>query len=127
MTEPLTTEPGTLTWVAVGHSALFPDGCGTAVLVEDQQIAVFHTGRHWYAVQNECPHQRQMVLSRGLVGDAGREPKVSCPLHKNAFSLVDGRHLGGNEAWCLRTYPVRVVGGVVEVAMEGGAPPSLRP
>lgn len=107
----------TLTWTAVGPAVIFPEDCGTAVLVAGQQIAVFHSNRRWYAVQNECPHNRQMVLSRGLMGDSGREPKVTCPLHKNSFSLEDGHHLGGNEAWCLKTYPVKVEGGVVHVGM----------
>ena len=104
-------------WRAVGAAVLFPDGCGTAVLVDGQQIAVFHAGRNWYAVQNQCPHNQQMVLSRGLLGDTDREPKVTCPLHKNSFRLTDGAHLGGNEAWCLTTYPVRVEAGVVQVGL----------
>lgn len=107
----------TLTWTAVGRTALFPEDCGTAVLVDGQQIAVFHSDRRWYAVQNECPHNRQMVISRGLMGDTAREPKVTCPLHKNSFSLEDGHHLGGNEAWCLKTYPVKVEAGVVYVGV----------
>jgi nitrite reductase (NADH) small subunit len=103
------------TWTAVGSTVLFPADCGTAVLVGGTQIAVFHVGRQWYAVQNLCPHNGQNVLSRGLIGDHDREPKVSCPLHKNSFCLTDGRHLGGNEAWCLKTYPVKVEAGVVYV------------
>ena len=107
---------------AVGPAVNFPDGCGTAVLVEGLQIAVFHAGRQWFAVQNQCPHNRQMVLSRGLLGDSGREPKVTCPLHKNSFSLSDGRHLGGNEQWCLKVYAVKVEAGVVYVGeAEGGS------
>lgn len=106
-----------VTWTAVGPAAIFPEDCGTAVLVEGTQIAVFHSDRKWFGVQNQCPHNQQMVLSRGLMGDAGREPKVTCPLHKNSFSLVDGHHLGGNEAWCLKTYPVKVEAGVVYVGV----------
>ena len=109
--------PGSLVWTAVGPAVNFPEGCGTAILVEDQQIAVFHAGRQWFAVQNQCPHNWQMVLSRGLLGDSGREPKVTCPLHKNSFSLTDGHHLGGNEEWCLKTYAVKVEAGVVHVGV----------
>jgi nitrite reductase (NADH) small subunit len=108
----------TLSWTAVGPTVLFPPDCGTAVLVDGRQIAVFHIGRQWYAVQNQCPHNLQMVLSRGLVGDSDRIPKVTCPLHKNSFQLTDGKHLGGNAAWCLATYPVKVEAGVVWVGVE---------
>jgi nitrite reductase (NADH) small subunit len=106
-----------LVWVAVGPEIRFPADRGAAVLVDGTQIAVFHVGRRWFAVQNQCPHNLQMVLSRGLLGDAEREPKVTCPLHKNSFSLTDGHHLGGNSAWCLKTYPVKVVAGVVYVGL----------
>lgn len=105
-------------WTAVGPAVNFPEGTGTAVLVGEEQIAVFHAGRQWFAVQNQCPHNLQMVLSRGLLGDSGREPKVTCPLHKNSFSLADGRHLGGIEAWCLKTYAVKVEAGVVMIGVS---------
>lgn len=104
-------------WVAVGPAVRFPLECGTAVLVDGVQIAVFHSGRRWFAVQNQCPHNLQMVLSRGILGDVDREPKITCPLHKNSFRLTDGEHLGGNPAWCLKTFPVRVDGGVVYVGL----------
>ena len=120
--EQVETPQAELTWAAVGNAAVFPEGCGTAVLVGARQIAVFHVGPRWYAVQNLCPHNRQMVLARGLVGDAGREPKVTCPLHKNSFSLADGRHLGGNQDWALTTYEVRVEEGRIKVILNYDAP-----
>jgi nitrite reductase (NADH) small subunit len=112
------TEASNVVWTAVGPTVLFPADCGTAVKVGDEQIAVFHAGRQWYAVQNRCPHNGQMVLSRGLLGDSDREAKVTCPLHKNSFALADGRHLGGNAEWCLKTYAVKVEAGVVYVGRK---------
>lgn len=106
-------------WTAVGRVEQFPVDAGAAVKVGTEQVAVFRYGDdQWYAVQNRCPHEGVAALSRGLVGDKGGEPKVACPLHKNSFSLVDGRHLGGNEAWCLKTYPVKVEGGTVFLGWE---------
>ena len=55
------------------------------------------------------------------MGDAQGEPKVACTLHKNAFSLVTGAHLGGGSAngnWTLETFPVREVEGVVFVEFD---------
>ncbi len=101
-------------WLNVANVADFPRDSGACVKVGELQIAIFNFGKdEWYAVANQCPHQQQMVLSRGLIGDANGEPKVACPLHKNSFSLCTGEHLGGNAEWKLQTYPIKVEGGAV--------------
>lgn len=73
------------------------------------QIAVFNfTSRgEWYACQNMCPHKNAFVLSRGIVGNAGEAPKVSCPLHKKPFSLRTGESLS-EEAFSVKVFPVKV-------------------
>jgi nitrite reductase (NADH) small subunit len=101
-------------WVKAANVGDFPRDAGACVKLGELQIAIFNFGKdEWYAVQNQCPHQGQMVLSRGLIGDASGEPKVACPLHKNSFSLLTGEHLGGNAEWKLQTYPVKIEGGAV--------------
>jgi len=108
----------TLTWTPVGPVDHFLIDAGTAVKIGSEVIAVFRYGPdRWFAIQNLCPHEGISALSRGLVGDKNGEPKVACPLHKNSFSLVDGRHLGGNDSWCLKTYEVRVEGDRVLVGI----------
>ena len=63
----------------------------------------------WYATQNSCPHKREMVLARGIVGDQAGAPKVACPLHKKTFDLRTGACLSG-DALEIATFPVRVDG-----------------
>ncbi len=83
------------------------------------QIALVHYSKHeWYAVQNLCPHQQQNVLSRGLIGDRQGEPKLVCPLHKNAFSLKTGKHLEGNADMQLQTFPVKEEEGYLFIKVE---------
>lgn len=99
-------------WVKVCTTEDILENGGSCVKVNGEQIAIFnfdHRGE-WYAVQNMCPHKQQYVLSRGLIGDAAGEPKIACPLHKNNFSLCTGKHLGGNNDWTLKTYPIKVEG-----------------
>jgi nitrite reductase (NADH) small subunit len=111
-------------WINVASITDFPRDSGACVKLGDEQIAIFNFGKdEWYAVANQCPHQQQMVLSRGIIGDAKGEPKVSCPLHKNSFSLCTGEHLGGNAEWKLKTYPVKVEDGEVwlEVSEKASA------
>jgi nitrite reductase (NADH) small subunit len=108
-------------WINVAPETAFLPNAGGCVKLGELQIAIFNFGKdEWYAVANQCPHQQQMVLSRGLIGDANGEPKVTCPLHKNSFSLCTGEHLGGKAEWKLQTFPVKVEGGAVwlEVPQE---------
>ena len=104
------------TWIEAGNEADFPEGLGVCIKHNDDQIAVFnYNGEEWYAAQNSCPHEDQMVLSRGLTGEAKGEPKVACPLHKRSFSLRSGEFLGEGEMSCLNTYEVKREGGKVFV------------
>ena len=104
------------TWLHVANTSDFAATGRGCVKLGDKQIAIFNVENEWYAVQNKCPHRQQMVLSRGLVGDVQGEPKVACPLHKNAFSLRTGKHFGGE--YRLETYQVKEVNGQVYMRLE---------
>ena len=85
-------------WVKVAAVEDFPHNGGTTFLHKDKQIAIYNFAARgeWYATQNMCPHRMEMVLSRGIIGDAAGEPKVSCPFHKKNFSLKSGECLSGD-------------------------------
>jgi nitrite reductase (NADH) large subunit len=104
----------TTQWVRVAKVQDVPEDGGIAVQYGRSQIAVFnfaHRGE-WFACQNMCPHRRDMVLSRGLLGDQGGRPKVACPQHKKTFDLSSGECLSGDEL-SVQTFPVRVEKGWV--------------
>ncbi|MGD8863360.1 MAG: nitrite reductase large subunit NirB, partial [Myxococcales bacterium] len=110
-------------WIYAGRAEDIPADGGIAIKHGATQIAVFHhraSGRY-YAVQNMCPHKRDMVLARGIVGDQGDEPKVACPMHKKTFSLRSGDCLGGDD-YAIATFPVKVEDGRVFVEL----PPAER-
>ena len=105
-------------WIDAGLEADFPEGLGVCIQHQDQQIAVFNfNGSEWYAVQNRCPHENQMVLSRGLTGSSNGEPKIACPLHKRAFNLRTGAFMGEGEMACLKTFPLKRENGRVYLAV----------
>jgi nitrite reductase (NADH) large subunit len=110
------------TWVKVGRVEDFPQDGGMAVRYGNAQIAVyqFSSRGEWYACQNMCPHMRDMVLARGLLGDQKGTPKVACPQHKKTFSLKTGECLSG-EALKVRTFPVRVEAGDVYLELPSPA------
>lgn len=110
------------TWMPLGEADSIPRDSGRAMRVPGGQLAVFHhAGRDtYYATENRCPHQGDMVLARGLVGSDGEEPKVACPLHKKTFSLQNGKGLS-DPNFCVDTYPIEVREGTLFVKL----PPSL--
>ena len=106
------------TWNKVGNIHNFPEDMGSCVKLAEQQIAIFRIATssaedQWFAIQNMNPYNQRMVLSRGIVGSTDYGPKVTCPLHKNPFSLKDGKHLGDGEIADLQTYPIKVEDGEV--------------
>jgi nitrite reductase (NADH) large subunit len=103
-----------LRWVPVGYADDFPIDGGATVKYGKSQIAVFNFASRgqWYATQNMCPHKKAFVLSRGIIGTAGDEPKVACPLHKKTFSLETGESLQGEE-YRIKTFRVKVEAGKV--------------
>lgn len=109
-------------WVKLARADSFPKDGGRTVQYGASQIAVFNfeSRGEWYATQNKCPHMKDMVISRGLIGDAKGVPKVACPLHKKNFSLEDGKCITG-EDYRLLTFPVKVEEGWVHVELPDQA------
>ena len=79
-------------------------------------IALFRTAAdRVFALLDRCPHKGG-PLSQGIVfGD-----RVACPLHNWTIQLADGCAVAPDEG-CARTFPVRVVEGIVHVGL--GASP----
>ncbi|TGK54806.1 nitrite reductase small subunit NirD [Leptospira wolffii] len=97
----------------------FPEEGGTCAKIGEEQIAIFRfaSRNEWFACENACPHTKDMVLSRGLVGDFQGEPKVACPMHKRNFSLLTGECMNG-EDYKVKLYSVIVEEGKVYLELE---------
>lgn len=116
--ETLTDNPAITSWFKACREKDVPANGGVCAKVGTEQIAIFHFTRRgeWYATQNECPHRRQMALSRGIIGTHQDEPKVACPFHKKTFSLATGECLNGDEC-NIKTYPVKIEEGFVFIGL----------
>lgn len=110
----------TQTWLKAAPADKFPMDGGACVKLEGEQIAVFNftTKGEWFACQNECPHKKQMAISRGMIGTKSETPKVACPFHKKNFSLEDGTCMDDDSCGSLKTYPVKVEDGIVYIGMD---------
>jgi nitrite reductase (NADH) large subunit len=115
-------KPQAAEWVHVGKVWDVPEDGGVTIKHGRTQVAVyrFASRGEWYATQNMCPHKREFVLSRGLLGDQNGTPKVACPLHKKTYSLETGECLSG-EDFRVSVFPVKVDGDDVYVQLPPAA------
>lgn len=105
-----------MNWIEISDVKDFPVGTGINALVGEEQVAIFQYKKdEWYAIQNLCPHENQMILSRGLVGDKNGVPKVACPAHKKNFNLKNGECMEEESCGDLKSYPVKVDGDKVYI------------
>jgi len=93
---------GTAAGTRVASCAELPIGEGRSFAVHGEQVAVFRLrSGALYAVGAVCPH------AGGPIGDGQIDGTVvQCPLHQNAFRLVDGVSTTGQPP--LPSYPAHV-------------------
>lgn len=103
-------------WTVVCPLDDLPFDRGVCALVGDEHVAVFRVSPDGalYALSNLDPFSGASVLSRGIVGSRGDVPKVASPMYKQSFDLRTGVCLD-DASVSVPTFPVRVVGGVVQV------------
>lgn len=108
------------TWIQVCSVEDVPVNGGVCAKIGEAQIAIFNFANRseWYACQNECPHRRQMVLSRGITGSTQNEPKIACPFHKRTFSLITGQCMNDESCEPISTYPVRIANQQVWIGVK---------
>jgi nitrite reductase (NADH) small subunit len=105
-------------WVEIcPYDAIYPD-TGVCALIQGRQVAVFRlSDGTLHAVSNFDPFSAANVLSRGIVGDRGGEPKVASPIYKQTFNLRTGVCYE-DASVRLDVYRVRRHSGVVELFSE---------
>lgn len=77
-----------------------------------REIAVFHLADGFAAVDNMCPHN-QGPLADGIV----KGNSVVCPLHGWNICLDSGNVCKPDVPVSVRSYPIRVVNGIIEIQM----------
>ena len=89
------------------------DNDSRAVIINGSMVLICRAAGELYAVQNRCTHQ-EAELEGGRI----RGCFISCPLHGVRFDLRDGTPMGQLTRKALSTYEVRVMDGMIEVALE---------
>lgn len=105
-------------WLNVCALDRLQPGRGVAALVGGVQVAVFRMADETlHAVGNIDPFTGAAVISRGIVGDRGGVPTVASPVHKQAFSLADGRCLDDDDV-SLPVFQPRAYGDEVWIGLR---------
>ncbi|MGO4326709.1 anthranilate 1,2-dioxygenase ferredoxin subunit AndAb [Cupriavidus sp. 2TAF22] len=100
-------------WYAVGSPDDFVEGEPVAVVAGQQPVAVFRLAQGLFAIHDLCTHGHAR-LSEGFVdGDC-----VECPLHQGLVDIRTGAPRCAPITEAVRTYPVRVNEGSVEIHVE---------
>ena len=89
-----------------------PPGTMKLIEAEPRAIGVYNCGGELYAVEDRCSHDDGPLCLGGW--DEG-DCRVVCPRHGATFDLRSGRALTLPAYLPVRTFPVRVVDGVVKV------------
>ena len=89
-----------------------PDGGKTVVEVGDRLVALFHVGGKFWAIDDLCTHDGG-PLGEGEVFDH----EIECPRHGARFDLRTGEVVALPAMFPIKTFPVRVEGENIQVAL----------
>jgi 3-phenylpropionate/trans-cinnamate dioxygenase ferredoxin subunit len=100
------------TFVAVAKSDDVPPGSVTEVQVGGESILLCHSDGRIFAIINRCSHAEE-PLACGRV----RYGWIACPAHGARFDLETGEAMNPPAKDPIKTFPVRVVDGMIEIAV----------
>jgi len=80
--------------------------------IDEIGIVICRFRDEYYAVENICPHA-QSTFDDGRM----RGYRIMCPLHGATFDIRDGSCTGAPATSPIRSFPLRIVDGMIEVSL----------
>jgi naphthalene 1,2-dioxygenase system ferredoxin subunit len=99
-------------WVTVAESGAIAEGEMKGVTVGSQEIALYNLKGEFYATDNLCTHAFAFLTDGWLDAE-----EVECPLHAGRFEIKTGKGLGAPIPCDIKTFPVRVENGQIQVKL----------
>ncbi len=97
---------------AISKVEAIEDGAAISYTVANQSILICNFDGQFFAIENKCSHADE-PLECGRI----RNGWISCPAHGARFDLATGDPINPPATTAIKTYPVRVVDHVIEVAV----------
>ncbi len=97
-------------WTSVGTRDQVEPDTPLSTAVGELKIGVYDVDGALHAIEDVCPHANAL-LSQGFADGC----EVECPLHNAVFDVTTGKHLRGEPCRDVKTFPVRLVDGRIEV------------
>ena len=100
-------------FIQVAHPDDIPPGKMRRVEIGGQRILIANIAGRFYATDDTCTHEEASLSAGFLDGEW-----VKCPLHGSRFNLRTGEVVDDPAEVGLRTYPVRVDGNGIWLALK---------
>lgn len=102
----------TPTWIDAAAADAVPQDDVIGLAVDGRDIALYGVDGEVFATDNICTHGHARLCDGFLDGH-----EIECPLHQGKFDVRDGRPMCAPVTDALRTYPVKIEGGRVFIAV----------
>jgi naphthalene 1,2-dioxygenase system ferredoxin subunit len=103
----------TLQWTDATAMEDVPADDVVGLLVAGRDIALYNAGGEVFATDNLCTHGHARLCEGFLEGH-----DIECPLHQGRFDIRTGQPRCAPVTEAIRSYPVRIEGGRVFVALD---------
>lgn len=99
-------------WVDAAAVDALPDDEVIGVDLDGKSLALYKAEGAVFATDNICTHGHARLCDGFLEGH-----EIECPLHQGKFDIRDGRALCAPLSEDIKTYPVKIEGNRVFVAL----------
>ncbi len=107
-------------WVGVAREDELANGRAIEFVSGPWVVAVFQINDQFYALDGMCAHQGGPIAKGEITGEGGEIPCVTCPWHGWQYELKTGIQTINRQP-LQRTFPVRVIDGMVQVQLPDDA------
>jgi len=100
-------------WIDATAMDEVPEDDVIGIMVAGRDIAMYNAGGEIFATDNICTHGHARLCEGFLEGH-----EIECPLHQGRFDVRTGQPSCAPVTEAIRSYPVRIEGGRVWLALD---------